>query len=126
MSLRVEVAGQKERNKNYFTRGCVIKRIKPNSGILSTRSAPHDKIWFCLQAEMEAPWPRSTPRGVDAATRAQHIPSQLSSSLVGSCPLVHNGQLCAAVQTKWTFSGDTRSWTEFWHHQYKSLFQMDT
>lgn len=70
MSLRVEVAGQEERNKNYFPQGCEIKRIKPNLGILSTVSAPHDKICFCLQAEMEVPWPRSTPRGVDAASRA--------------------------------------------------------
>lgn len=61
MSLRVEVAGQEERNKNYFPRGCVIKRIKPDLGVLSTRSAPHDKICFCLQAEMEAPRPRRTP-----------------------------------------------------------------
>lgn len=63
-------------------------KIKPNLGILSTVSAPHDKICFCLQAEMEAPWPRSTPRDVDTATRPQHIPSHLSRPLVGSCSLM--------------------------------------
>lgn len=88
MSLRVDVAGQEERNKNYFPQGCEIKRIKPNLGILSTVSAPHDKICFCLQAEMEAPWPHSTPRDVDAATRPQHIPSYLSRPLVSSCSLM--------------------------------------
>ena len=34
MSLRVDVAGQEERNKNYFPQGCEIKRIKPNLGNL--------------------------------------------------------------------------------------------
>ena len=107
MNLRVQVIGQEEKNKNYFPQGCELKRIKPNLGIFSTLSAPHDKIYFCLHPSA------GRDRGSMASLhtmgaqmllpRPQHTPSHLSGSLTGSCCHMSKCAGVCIIQTKVDF-----------------------
>lgn len=111
MSLRVVRLQDKKKKKQKLFPPRLWDKIKPNLGILSTVSAPHDKICFCFCRQR---WRLMASQHTQGCRHCYQAPAHAIPPirpLVVPALSCHNGQLCASVQTRWIFSGDTRSWT---------------